>query len=374
MASLRRVGIRKAPDIFKHLEMWCFFISIVMCYRMVRVFVLWYWGAAIPWYVTVVSHRLWNENVIRITGNSDKHSRPQLNTGLAVALATRFTANMILVNFRNYWELPGHVLLSANLLGALGCSAHMLSAVIKWPNGWYGGEKRYQVFPLCWSCISSPWLSTAVFQSARSATWTGRLIVVAERWHARSQPCSSAPVQPCVWKGICTLKQLYKQMAELCVSVPGGNILIKQPPVQVISRLRSNSKLYLVFSRWFLLSHSLADDWVLAELIRAVDYSWLHAYLGDPYLNFFRRKKKKKRERKVIFAPFLSCWAQRASSCCKRGGSGQMPRQDQLLRADAAWEVVCHRESETAKSESGKYSAFTSLESLRESQELIFTV
>lgn len=85
-------------------------------------------------------------------------------------------------------------------------------------------------------------------------------------------------------------------MAEFHISIPDGNILIEQPPVQGISRLRSNCKFFLVFGRWFLLSTSLTDDRMLAEHIHAVDYFWLSAYLGNSYLNSFGRKKKFKKE------------------------------------------------------------------------------
>lgn len=51
-----------------------------------------------------------------------------------------------------------------------------------------------------------------------------------------------------------------------------------------------------------------------------------------------------------------------------------MPRQGQLLIADAVWKVVCHQECETAKSKCGKYSFFILPESSRENQKLIFTL
>lgn len=60
-------------------------------------------------------------------------------------------------------KLPGHVLHSAKLHRVISYNAHKLSGIIKWPNGWSGIVKWSQVFLLCLSSISFPWLSTGDF-------------------------------------------------------------------------------------------------------------------------------------------------------------------------------------------------------------------
>ena len=171
-------------------------------------------------------------------------------------------------------------------------------------------------------------------------------------------------------------------MAEFHISIPEGNILIEQPPVQVISRLMSNSKFYLVSGRWFLLSHSLTDDWVLAKHIHAIDYFWLSAYLGNSYLNSFRRKKgkrKRERERKkekykgdVCSLPLLLSWEGFPLLQAWRQWTDAQARSTSYSWCSV--DSCTPSKSEAAKSKCGKYSLFTLPESLRENQKLIVTL
>lgn len=197
-----------------------------------------------PWDLIVVSC---NERVIRVTSNSDKQL-PSVKHSPCCCLGYSFYSKLNPFQLWKLLETPRSRFTFSQALQSSQLQCTCASRYNKMGN-WLAWDSNLEPSVCCVTVLSLlHGFPRLILQCARSTAHMRWLMVPPQSCRVRSV-LHRTPIKPSVQKQIHTLKQCCKQMAEFHISIPDGNILIEQPPVQGISRLRSNSKFFLVFGR-----------------------------------------------------------------------------------------------------------------------------